>query len=170
MSKINPYESPRGLESSDHWQEPVTDARPVLAYVSIITFPIAGILGAALFLAIMQALVPLPGAFQVALSISIAAVFGVLIVADGYLQGARPAFFSAIIGMLLASPFAYGSAFLIGLQAYDMSSRRDPGAGVVALLCYFSFFLTLSLGGWLAVCRTRNIALSERELDLNRFR
>jgi hypothetical protein len=161
---INPYESPRGLPERKHRPKVIPVVGHVPAYLSVIVVVVAGILGGGLFFGVSVILHPVESAFQAALITGIGASFCVLIAADGGLYGKRPPLVSAVIGMLLASPFALAISWGLGLQAYDMSVQKIPGAALVGLLTYASFFLNVSLGGWLAIRRTRSVEVSEKQI------
>jgi multisubunit Na+/H+ antiporter MnhB subunit len=164
--QVNPYESPRAIEEGVRVRTREIPLDPTL--ISVIVVPLAGIVGAAVFVGIMAAMHGLRDpdfAFQAALTIGIAAVFIVLIAAGFFTQPRRPAFASAVIGMLLASPIAYMIAFAFGLLAYDLGTQNRPGAALMGYLCFGSFFLTLSLGGWLGICLTRGFAISKNQVS-----
>jgi hypothetical protein len=161
---INPYESPRGLPTTKHRKKVVPVPIPVPDSLSIIVVAIAAIAGGTFFIAVVEGLHLLAFhdvAFQTGVAAGIAATFSVLTAADGRIQRQEPAWGSALIGMLLASPFALAFAVVLALQAYGLATKRVPGAALVSFLCYASFFLTLSVGGWLAICRTRSVQASE---------
>ena len=93
--------------------------------------------------------------FCTAISVGSVASLLVLLAVDWYYQRQRLPIWSAITGMLLALPIALPLAVFLGLAAYDRGAQRLPGGLYIALTGYFSFFLTLSLGGWIAIRRVR---------------
>lgn len=156
---VNPYESPRTVSHDKRPREAVS----VRASASVIVVALAGIVGGSLFIAIL--LTAQSNWFQAALPSGIAATLMVLLAADWYIQRQRPALGSAVIGFLLASPLALVVAFAFGLVAYGMATKNVPGAAIVASLSYGSFFLTISLGGWIAICRARRTAIPENQIS-----
>jgi hypothetical protein len=152
---INPYESPRPVGETEN-RVSVTANSPALVATAVVF--IAGVTGGISFVAMRYAS---GGNYNVAVVIAIVLNFFVLNTAEGFIYQRRPSFASAVIGMLLASPIAYGIAFWIGLQWYDMYVQRIPGAFLVGWLAYVTFFLILSLGGWLAICRTHRVILEQ---------
>jgi hypothetical protein len=152
--QINPYESPRGTEHQNHSQE---KAKFDPALVSVFVVPIAGIVGGSVFIAIMEVMRSgmYSDGFFAGIFFGAVTAFIVLCGGDRCLHPHPPPYVSAVIGMLLSSPIAYIIAFGFGLMAYDLATQNRPGAWLMGLLIYFSFFSTLSLGGWLAIVRTR---------------
>jgi hypothetical protein len=150
--QVNPYESPRAIEDGNRLKKVV----PVHAFISVIVVPVAGIVGASVFVSILMTMTSLERVFDAAITFGIAATFSVLIGADCLLQRQRPAFVLAVFGMLLAAPIAFVFAFALGFVAYGMGTKGIAGSDQMFLLTYASFFFTLSLGGWLAIVRTRS--------------
>jgi hypothetical protein len=161
---INPYESPRlfpdepppAIPKIRRAPKPV----PVSDTASIIVVSLAGIVGGTLFLGLMELSNSSFGSdsFQVSLIASVAATFSVLVYADWRIQQRRLdflAWIAAAIGMLLASPVAYALAFGMGLVTYDLGAKNVPGAAVMGVLTFETFFFVLSVGGWWAICRMR---------------
>jgi hypothetical protein len=162
--QINPYESPREISNPNRAQPAV----PVHELVSLIVVPLAGIVGGALFIALMEATNSSLGStgFQVALTCGCAATLSVLMAGDWFTRRQRPALVSAVFGMLLASPIAYVIAFALGLISYNLSTKNHPGAWLIGPLAFVSFFLTLSVGGWWAICRTRSMAVPKKRISI----
>ncbi|WP_254509260.1 hypothetical protein [Anatilimnocola floriformis] len=157
----NPYESPRGIADDYRVREP----NPVPAIASTFVIPSSAALGGAMFFATVTFFAEIGArsiAVPTAVSVGVAAIFCVLMGADNYIQQRRPAFASAVIGMLLAAPVALVLSVYLMFEAYGLATKNIPGATPVAMLGYASFFLTLSFGGWLAVCQTRKVIVLER--------
>lgn len=152
---INPYESPRTVPD-------VQRKGPASVPMGASVFAVvgAGLLGGSLFLASMQGLLRL-GAHSIALgtAISVGSIASllVLVAVDWNYQRQRPPIWSALTGMFLALPIALPLAVFLGLAAYDRGAERLPGGLFIALACYYSFFLTLSLGGWIAIRWARRV-------------
>jgi hypothetical protein len=155
---LNPYESPQSPAHGKRLREAVCCP----ALISMIVVPLAAIAGGSIFLASMYGMAELAfhsSAFQVSLAAGIAAIYGVQMAADGYIHQQQRAWGAPIIGMLLASPIAVGVAICLAFVTYGMSTKRVPGAELVAALNLSFFFLTLSMGSWLAVCRTPRVVV-----------
>jgi hypothetical protein len=163
---VNPYESPRAVEDNRIPQQ----GAPVLAnaMISPIFVATAGIVGALLFDAVVKVLFSLEArdySFHIAGCFGSAASFSVLMTADWCLHRKRPAWGWAVIGMLLAWPLALVIAVCLGFVAYGLATKGLFGSELVYTLCYASFFLTLSLGGWVAICRTQSNAISRNQIS-----
>lgn len=161
---INPYESPRLFPEETlppgskikRSPKPV----PVSDLASIVVVTLAGIVGGTLFIGLMEFSNSGMGSegFQVALAASVVATFSVLVYADWRIQLRRLDLLhwvAAVIGMLLASPVAYAVAFGMGLVTYDLGVKNVPGAALMGVLTFETFFFILSIGGWWAICRMR---------------
>jgi hypothetical protein len=160
----NPLESPQSRADGNRSREAVRC--PEL--VSAIVVPLAAIAGGSMFLATMYGMAALALhsiAFQVSLAVGIAAVYSVQMAADAHIQRQQPAWGAPIIGMLLASPIALVLAICLAFVAYGMGTKNVPGAGLVALLNLGSTSLTLSLGSWMAICRTPRFVVLGKQIS-----
>jgi hypothetical protein len=133
------------------------------AVLSLLVAPLAALLGDLLFWATgygLQSLGLHPETMLVELSLGIVAAFGVQVAADGYIYEQKPAWRSAIVGYLLAWPLAFGLGAYLFLRTYDLYTQGLPGVQLTGQMTYAAFYLTLSLGGWVAILRTRSVAVA----------
>jgi hypothetical protein len=155
---VNPYESPKGLDYGDRLRE----VTPCSAMISVMVVTLAAGAGGSLFIAMLYGMAALELhsiSFQVSLAAGMAAIYGVQMAADATIQQRRPAWGAPIIGMVLASPVALGVAICLAFVAYGMGTKRVPGSEIVAFLNLSFFSLMLSLGSWLAICRTPRVVV-----------
>ena len=151
---INPYEAPRTASDNRGPRAAV----PVATSFSVLVVAAAGIAGGSLFLAALLCVSSLNAhtlAMPVAITCGIAASLLLLLTADCYIQRQIPAFWSAAIGILLASPVALFFSVTIAFYSYGMATKNVPGAWHVQLLAFCSFFLIISLGGWVGISLSR---------------
>jgi hypothetical protein len=156
---INPYESPQPdseIVVSKRARDRISEPNPVAVWVSFTTIAAAGAIGGLLFVGLMYGLHQIGAhsvAFQVAISVASSASLLVLLAVDWNYRRRTPPYVSCFLGMLLASPVAYLVAFCLGLYAYDLGTKGQAGpwAWAVGMSVYFSFFLTLSAAGEMAI-------------------
>lgn len=161
-----PNKSHRVMANDKRWGDAVPVPEPLVDISSIVII-VAGLAGGAIFLATLQVMFWLMAqsvSFQVAIPAGVGATLSILLAADWFIEEQRSAWMSAVIGMLLAAPFALVLAVGLGMQTYYMGAKNIPGAAVMGVLTYVSFFLTLSLGGWVAIRWRRSIADSEARI------
>lgn len=150
----NPYESPKGEPNRVAKRQ-----RLVLGLLAGLTVPAATIAGTTLCAAVRQSMQPI-GVTWVAIAAGALASFGVLVTSDWYMQRQisvqnRPAYLSAVIGMVLAAPIALALLFG-GVSAVAFSPLELPWALFAGSLVVVASFLVLNLGGWIAIRRQRH--------------
>jgi hypothetical protein len=121
---------------------------------ALLAIAVAGIIGGLLFVAVMEGLYSIKAYFEApfaAVSLGASASLIVLVATDWYFQRQRPACLSAFLGMLTASPIALLIGVGFALYAYYLGAKGLDGQLGAALSAYISFFLTLSVGGWIAI-------------------